>query len=82
MADGAVDGAALFVFVFLLAIVGDRVGDDDRAAVSIFDSLLLLLLPLVVLVGLSNAVPLGAACIEDDIRNSGLATDFELSYGF
>jgi hypothetical protein len=80
--DGAADGAVVIILKFLLS-TGERVGDEDTASVSILDRLLLLLpLILVLLAGLSIALPEGPLIDDEDMRNKGLATDLELSYGF
>ena len=79
-ADGADDGARLLAVLVL--IVGDLEGDEERAEVAILDSLLLLILLPVVLFVDPNLLTVAAACVDDDMRNNGLATDLELSYGF
>ena len=81
MVDGADDGATLFTV--LLFIVGDLEGDVVRAEVAMLDSLLLILvlLPVVVFVDL-DLLAVAAACLDDDIRNNGLATALEWSNGF
>ena len=80
--DGADDGAVVIILEFLLGI-GERVGGEEIASVSILDSFLLLLSLLPVpSAGLSVALPDGPLVDEDDIRSRGLATDLELSYGF
>lgn len=80
--DGAADGALVIILEFLLSI-GERVGDEEIASVSILDRLLLFLsLVLVLLAGLSIALPEGPLIDDEDMRSRGLATDLELSYGF
>ena len=74
-ADGADDGARLLVV--LVFIVGDLEGVEERAEVAILDSLLLFILLRVVLFVDLNLLTVAAACVDDDIRSNGLATDLE-----
>ena len=82
IAEGADDGALVTILEFL-SFIGERVGGEEIASILILDKLLLLLpLVLVVLAGLSIALPEGPLIDDEDIRSKGLATDLELSYGF